>query len=389
MIRRHAVALAASMDESVERPAPGRAPSAFRIWRAGASVADDGVVHFTEESARKLLAEQAARGRPYAIDFDHLSLSSERPATAGRAAGYFALEVRRDASGAPELWATNLEWCDDVRAGLEQSPPHWRYFSPAFFADKETQAVSSFINLALCINPLTHGAPLLAAQTPRATRARRSDNRMTSDEMLAILDAQIEATDDADTKAALTAAREALAAKKSDEEPAEEEPAAEAAPPSKDDDDDKKKKDDDEEKKESAPVTTHAQGGEDAITSLTRKVVDLERRVEVGQINDLLAKHSGLPEEFKAHCRAQTLTAATAMIGAVAKVHAARPASPTQGANRDGDAMDPRDAAFIDRAMGIGAQTPVLPHTGTDGRFYLHNVRPSDLARLGAPKAKV
>lgn len=147
----------------VERPFEGAAPTAFRIWQAGENLADDGAIYFTRASAKKLLAEQDARGRLYPSDFDHLSLLKNRPATAGRASGWHRLEVRPDANGEPELWAVEIEWCEDVRAGLEKKPPEWRYFSPAFDVDTKTQEVVSYVNFALCINPLTHDLPSLAA----------------------------------------------------------------------------------------------------------------------------------------------------------------------------------------------------------------------------------
>lgn len=61
----------------------GRAPTSFRIWRPGANPTDMGVHRFTPRSARLLLTSQAQRGNICSIDYDHLSLERERPATAG------------------------------------------------------------------------------------------------------------------------------------------------------------------------------------------------------------------------------------------------------------------------------------------------------------------
>ncbi|HEX8795461.1 MAG TPA: phage protease [Polyangiaceae bacterium] len=160
------VVLLATMTDAesphVERPAPGAAPSAFRIWAAGANETDTGTVLFTPASAEALMAEQEQRGRLYPFDFDHLSVLPDRPATAGRAAGWHRLAVRESDDG-PELWAVDIEWCEDTRAGLEARPPLWRYFSPAF-RTKDGE-VTSYINCAVCINPLTHQLPSLASES--------------------------------------------------------------------------------------------------------------------------------------------------------------------------------------------------------------------------------
>lgn len=153
-------------DPRVERPGPGQPPTAFRIWGYGGNPCDGDVVVFNEAAAEKLLAEQGDRNRTYSFDFDHLSLERNRPADAGRAAGYHRLEVRKDSAGKPELWAVEIEWCQDVAAGLSEDPPRWRYYSPAFYTD-EAGVITSYVNCAICINPRTHDLPALAAVTPR------------------------------------------------------------------------------------------------------------------------------------------------------------------------------------------------------------------------------
>jgi hypothetical protein len=157
----------------VERPAPGAAPTAFRIWAAGTNDSDEGPVYFTRRSAKLLLAEQAARDRLYPSDFDHLSLLANRPPSAGRASGWHTLEIRTDENGEPELWAVGIDWCPDAREGLEVDPPQWRYFSPAFDTDEHGEIVS-YVNFALCINPKSHGLPALAAHAFEAPKTKRA-----------------------------------------------------------------------------------------------------------------------------------------------------------------------------------------------------------------------
>lgn len=378
-LRRHATI-------AVERAEGGKAPTAFRIWRAGTNVADDGEVIFTEESAKLLLAEQESRARVYAIDFDHLSLLNDRPAEAGRAAGWHRIEAR-DTEDGPELWAVGVEWCADVKAGLEEEPPRWRFFSPAFLTDDENE-VTSYINLALCINPMTHGIPLLAS------RKLTKESTMTAEEMLSQLDAMIEATEDPDQKAALVAAREALAGKKGvdDDAPADAPVVADAA---KSDgavthsEGDDGKKDDDKEKKSSTKM--NAQKDPDPVAALTAQVVALQRKAEVGEINEMLSKHPHLPEEFKAHCRKHSVEDAKVLIATVVgvtKTHTQRKDKPSQGANAPQE-LDPLQADFLDRSMGIGANDAPMPKKDEYGRLVMHTVKPSQLARMNAQKAKV
>lgn len=139
-IRHFAISLEATDATLVERPGPGLAPTAFRIWAAGENTSDDGPTLFTPKSADLLLAEQAARGRLYPSDFDHLSLVSNRPAEAGRASGYHRLEVRTGPMG-PELWAVDIEWCADVKAGLEEQPPTLEILLPRVQAGRRRRGV--------------------------------------------------------------------------------------------------------------------------------------------------------------------------------------------------------------------------------------------------------
>lgn len=154
----------------VERPEPGKAPTAFRIWAHGRNEADGDVCVFSERSAKMLLDEQAARGRLYCFDYDHRSVMPDVSPEAGKAAGWHVLDVRPDENGKPELWASACDWTPAARAGLEVAPPEWRYFSPCFFAEKESREVVSYVNMALTNNPLTHQLPALASAIERPAK---------------------------------------------------------------------------------------------------------------------------------------------------------------------------------------------------------------------------
>lgn len=148
-------------EEGVERPAPGAAPTAFRIWRAGPNRTDMGVHVFSPGSAQRLMSDQAVRGNRFSIDADHLSLSKTAPPESRKAVGWHRLEVRQSPEG-PELWAVDVEWTDAVRAGLEKDPPEWRYFSPAYKTDPDTREIVSYLNTAITNNPATHHVTELA-----------------------------------------------------------------------------------------------------------------------------------------------------------------------------------------------------------------------------------
>jgi len=152
----------------VERPAPGKAPTAFRLWAYGPNECDGKIVVFSERSAASLVAEHNSRGRLLSFDFDHRSMMKDVSPKAGEAAGWHALEVREH-DAKPELWAVSCEWTDEAREGLEASPPKWRYFSPCYDADPETREVLSYTNCALTNNPLTHGIPALASAIERSS----------------------------------------------------------------------------------------------------------------------------------------------------------------------------------------------------------------------------
>jgi hypothetical protein len=190
---------------TVERPAPGAAPTAFRIWRAGENMSDYGPAFFTPRSAQLLLDDQDARGNIYSFDFDHLSLKSDRPAEAGRAAGWHLLETRIDEDGQPELWASAIEWCADVKAGLEETPPRWRFYSPAFDTDQSTQEIVGYINCAVCINPATWQATQLANLTNKEQHMKLSKEERATLAVLAAMRAKMGDDAKPDTKAAAAA----------------------------------------------------------------------------------------------------------------------------------------------------------------------------------------
>lgn len=134
-------------------------PSEFRIFAAGKNETTKGTFTFDEAAAKSVMAEYAAHGIDVMLDYDHASLGSDRspdPAQAGKAAGWFNLEVRRG-----ELWAVNVRWTEPAAAALRRK--EWRFMSPAFSTD-ESGRVLSLMNVALTNLPATRRLePLMAA----------------------------------------------------------------------------------------------------------------------------------------------------------------------------------------------------------------------------------
>ncbi len=133
-------------------------PTEFRIFTAGAVETTKGVFTFDETSAKAVMAEYVTHGIDLMIDYDHASLASMTvdPAQAGKAAGWFNLEVRGG-----ELWAVNVRWTPPAAEALRRK--EWRFMSPAFGTDKDGR-ITDLLNVAITNLPATRKLqPLMAA----------------------------------------------------------------------------------------------------------------------------------------------------------------------------------------------------------------------------------
>jgi hypothetical protein len=397
VLRKHAVMIDVEAGDQnlVERPAPGLAPMAFRIWAAGENMSDEGPIYFTPMSAAALMLEQGERARRYASDFDHLSILPDRPATSGRASGWHSLAIRLDAAGEPELWAVDIEWCEDSKAGLEAKPPLWKYFSPAFHTDDDKQIVS-YINFALCINPLTHGLPALAATTSPTTQTKAY--KMKPAEAAAKLKAMADATDDPDTKAALSMAAAAFddhkepdgdeAKKDAEGEPDGDEPTKNA-----DDGEDAKKNADDGKEAEKNAETgdedkkpkAEAKHAKAHSVNLATENVKLNARLERLEVKELIADRPDLPEATRMWCLSESVDVVKRFLAKSAKKPAERGQLATQG--KSGSALlQGTEREQLDAGMGMGALSARMPEKKEDGSFVLHCVRPTQLRAIRAQK---
>lgn len=139
-------------------------PTEFRIFPMGLVETAYGPFIFDDKSAVMVMEEYASQGNELFIDYDHKSLEDDGPVDGGKAAGWFALEVRADG-----LWAINVRWTPAASAAL--SAGEWRYFSPAFYCD-EDRRICCLINIALTNNPATKNMEPLVAASARGARGK-------------------------------------------------------------------------------------------------------------------------------------------------------------------------------------------------------------------------
>lgn len=374
-----------SVDDGVERPSAGAAPTAFRIWHAGANPTDHGTHQFTARSAEMLLDEQATRGNLYSIDVDHLSLSPSAPPASRVAVGWHRLDVRGG-----ELWAVDVEWLDVARAGLETDPPAWRYFSPAYDVDADGE-ITSYLNTALTNNPATWNVTALASRagTERENanaRDHKEGGPMKYHEVMSELARMARESEDAEDA---EKARQAL----SKLMPA---PPSSGDAPGKGDDDD----DDDDDKKSPPPAK---KDGEDTKTAAeddedTKKAsIAASRTVaELAAIVEEQGKELAELRQERERRERETLMAtkqidpkvasvlATKPLAVVREILAAMPDKPkrdaaaaekiaaTRGAGQgDGSssALPPAEKARLDERMGLTRRTGGVRHEGVHQIF--------------------
>lgn len=159
-------------------------PSEFRIFAAGKVETSKGTFVFDDAAAESVLAHYADQGNELMVDYDHASLGfAIDPAQAGKAAGWFNVELRDG-----ELWAVNVRWTEPAAAALKRK--EWRYMSPAFATDDDGR-ILELINVALTNIPATKRMkPLMAASSIR-DRRQLSEGPSTSD-LIRALQAAVE-----------------------------------------------------------------------------------------------------------------------------------------------------------------------------------------------------
>lgn len=144
-------------DEGQER----KAPTEFRLLRAGVNATDKGDFLFDEDAAAAVMACWREKGVELMADWEHQSMC--QPPVEAPASATWVPEVRNG-----ELWATSVKWT--LRAKQRIEAKEYRYFSPAFLHDPKTGRVQRLINFALTNNPAMHQLePLVAASAATDT----------------------------------------------------------------------------------------------------------------------------------------------------------------------------------------------------------------------------
>lgn len=154
-------------------------PSEFQLFTAGTVETTKGTFVFDEACVASVMSEYRAHGIDLMIDYDHASLAgvSLDPATAGKAAGWFNLEVRNG-----ELWAVNVRWTESAAKALRAK--EWRFMSPAF--QTEGNRIVSVMNVALTNLPATRQlSPLVAASS--VALGEHMDSTMISEALDALI----------------------------------------------------------------------------------------------------------------------------------------------------------------------------------------------------------
>jgi hypothetical protein len=156
-------------------------PSEFRIFTAGAVDTVKGTFVFDDVAAAAVMAEYEKHGIDLMIDYDHASLGtgmSPDPAQAGKAAGWFNLQLRNG-----ELWAVNVRWTPPAAEALSRK--EWRFMSPAFTTD-ESGRVTSLLNVAITNLPATRNLqPLMAASLLRLSMMNAESVQKALDALIA------------------------------------------------------------------------------------------------------------------------------------------------------------------------------------------------------------
>jgi phage I-like protein len=155
---------------ALDLAADGKAPAEFRIFAYGKNSSDKGEFVFDEKAAKLVMAAFAKKGSRLTMDYEHQALNApDNGMPAPNSAKAWTPEVRMDANGKPELWATNVSWTDKARAFIESG--EYVHFSPAFETEPNSMRVARILNMALTNIPaLDNQEPLVAASNADGDR---------------------------------------------------------------------------------------------------------------------------------------------------------------------------------------------------------------------------
>jgi len=183
-------------------------PKELRIWPFGRIATSKGTFLFDRKAASEVMRAYRTHGNQLCFDYEHKSIAHDTRAGDGKAAGWFAIELRKDG-----LWAVDIRWTD--KAAAEISAREWRYWSPTFECDHKTGRISALVNVALTNIPATHRLQPLVAASRKGQMDPKEDEKFCED---SAADKQEDCEDDAKAEklAKIKALRAELAALEAD-----------------------------------------------------------------------------------------------------------------------------------------------------------------------------
>lgn len=140
-------------------PLGGDAPSEVRLFRYGDNETTQGTFIFDAISAASVMAADSDYGNERSADYEHQALFS--PPVEAPASAWYRLALREDG-----LYAVEIRWTERARRMIEAG--EYRYISPAFMVDPETNRVMEYINFALTNLPATKRMEALLKADPLA-----------------------------------------------------------------------------------------------------------------------------------------------------------------------------------------------------------------------------
>lgn len=141
----------------IEPGADGKAPTRFRIFKAGVNTSTKGNFLFDAEAAKQVMANFAKHGVRLTMDYEHQTLNAAENGKPAPASAYSWKPEVIDG----ELWACDVKWTDEAAGYIEKR--EYSYQSPLFKTEPKTGRVVLLVNLALTNVPaLDDQEPLIA-----------------------------------------------------------------------------------------------------------------------------------------------------------------------------------------------------------------------------------
>ena len=130
-------------------------PTEFRLFSLGNNKTSKGTFKLDKAGMDSIMAAYKDQGVDLAIDYEHQTFAAVSNGQPAPAAGWCALESRKDG-----IWAVNVRWTDAAAEMLKAK--EYRYFSPTFKTDKGNR-ITQLMPIAITNFPATKGQDALVA----------------------------------------------------------------------------------------------------------------------------------------------------------------------------------------------------------------------------------